>query len=1426
MKKFFLLLSAAVCALTMQAKVVFLDVSPTDWVTGNHNYYVWAWNSDGSTSIRMSQYSTTIYTAAVPNEFEDMLFVSMPDGYNTVDWDNYERQTEDLKVPTDGNNLFTPWYEYWDNDKTKYLWTGNWSLSDMLDWEELMHKPGMTTVTKAYNDVTTTEYWPYAEQWWKGYGAKSGVSYMDMYENTYQSVASYNTTIRPKEVNKLTLTHPGIFFSKGKAASDCYVHFDFPEGQNFENAKLYIEICPCEEEGFDYVDGFLQVKVNDIACTVPHMSLQGKLVGMIVPVDIPDGQIQTLHLACDNLSTQLFISKLWVVGKQPSPVCTYELEMRDSYGDGWNNNKLIVSDNGIVQEFEMVNADGKQKTVSVNAYGGTPQVKWEKGSFASEVGFTFRDANGVNIYYHEFYTNYEESFTLPDPCATRTIPQPVTNLNVTESPDNVFQFTWDAQAGIDRYYYMIFSPEGKLGYNGETDDEEFEFDAKNEEYNGAWTVSVAPADENGMPLIAGTTEAFLVHLPGMGNTTFHVRWADGTTMLEQAPVKIEVEDTDGKKVTGTMTKVEGKDWWEATLDITGPATSYIGVEVEEDATTRYKANAYAVSKDKDQCLAIDMYDGDAVEDGITYHLYYFNSLDCDYVLKNFTIKSATLTPGEGTINVKITPEEDASEYYILEVFTGSGDYYDGWPIEGTEAVVEVVNNEAVEVTSWAIYACNEYTYPVSPTYESTEGFTIKPNKVNITGLAATAVGDNTYKISWDVNKNAAQYYIYLYEATGTMILESTLYPEDLTKEGDKYVFISPKFAVEGTAKVVLWAGTENDWVLSVPLTFEVKDLKTFDEATLRILIPTDNNMNISGGVWIWWWEAGAMSGNLVQATEKETHWYEATFTVNAPGYQFLVVNRDVKTHIDGWSGAEQSDDSPFITEAQCCAELGYRDMDNSTVTKWPVYTDRGCEAKDHDYSATYALENTATGVKITITANEYAYQYRFSYKKDGSSSSTWSTWTYSADEEFTEFFNNDKDLNIEYYIMAQDKDNHPVSARQKGTFTVTANTCLATNLQRTVAADKQTVTFSWTPSTNPAVAYHTIEVYAPVWAMTLEQRAEGASLTVPFFISGEYEWYIVSYDKDNHALGWVQGKDFTITAPDYAPTDLKHSQNGNKVTLSWKAPEGVDFSWLYIWNETDHEDVFPEPLKLTGANGNYAYTYTVKTGAAKTYSWYVSTGKTADGLDIAASGWIDGDMFKGVDVATYTVTITAGKHGSIAPQEYVLEDVEEGAEITVKAVPDEGYTFTEWSDGETKAKRTFIVTGNIDVQAKFEKEQSAEYELTVEISPKNAGSVLFDGKQVKGNTLNVDDGTTVTLTAQPADGYEFDYYVLNKKEFTAPKLNVTVDKDITVQLYFKLKEAIDEIVNRQSANRKLIIDGQLYILRNGHTYSTMGARVE
>ena len=108
-------------------------------------------------------------------------------------------------------------------------------------------------------------------------------------------------------------------------------------------------------------------------------------------------------------------------------------------------------------------------------------------------------------------------------------------------------------------------------------------------------------------------------------------------------------------------------------------------------------------------------------------------------------------------------------------------------------------------------------------------------------------------------------------------------------------------------------------------------------------------------------------------------------------------------------------------------------------------------------------------------------------------------------------------------------------------------------------------------------------------------------------------------------------------------------------------------------------------------------------------------------------------------INVYTLTVTASEHGTVSDG----GDYDHGTSVTVEASADEGYHFTQWSDGSTDNPYTFTLTGDLSLTASFAPNR---YAVSVLASEGGTASASAD---------SVDYGSSVILTATAATGHHF-----------------------------------------------------------------------
>jgi len=110
-------------------------------------------------------------------------------------------------------------------------------------------------------------------------------------------------------------------------------------------------------------------------------------------------------------------------------------------------------------------------------------------------------------------------------------------------------------------------------------------------------------------------------------------------------------------------------------------------------------------------------------------------------------------------------------------------------------------------------------------------------------------------------------------------------------------------------------------------------------------------------------------------------------------------------------------------------------------------------------------------------------------------------------------------------------------------------------------------------------------------------------------------------------------------------------------------------------------------------------------------------------------------------VKQYTLTASAGDGGSVTGGGTFAS----GTQVSLTATPNSGYSFSGWSNGSTANPLTITLNSNTSITATFEVIINS-YSLSVTAG--EGGSVSIEGGEYE-------EGTEVTITATPSEGYEF-----------------------------------------------------------------------
>ncbi len=128
MKKIFLYLAALLCAMSLQAKTIYLKTTGTGWEDGGCNKFaVWYWNpGPGAWSDLMIKSGPGVWKTTVPDGQTQLVFARFSPSVNAPTWDTehdlFWGKTCDQTIPSN-NNMFTPTMNWGDGCYSGGTWS-------------------------------------------------------------------------------------------------------------------------------------------------------------------------------------------------------------------------------------------------------------------------------------------------------------------------------------------------------------------------------------------------------------------------------------------------------------------------------------------------------------------------------------------------------------------------------------------------------------------------------------------------------------------------------------------------------------------------------------------------------------------------------------------------------------------------------------------------------------------------------------------------------------------------------------------------------------------------------------------------------------------------------------------------------------------------------------------------------------------------------------------------------------------------------------------------------------------------------------------------------------------------------------------------------------------------------------------------------
>ena len=259
---------------------------------------------------------------------------------------------------------------------------------------------------------------------------------------------------------------------------------------------------------------------------------------------------------------------------------------------------------------------------------------------------------------------------------------------------------------------------------------------------------------------------------------------------------------------------------------------------------------------------------------------------------------------------------------------------------------------------------------------------------------------------------------------------------------------------------------------------------------------------------------------------------------------------------------------------------------------------------------------------------------------------------------------------------------------------------------------------------------------------------------------------------------------------------------GTTVKLTATPAEGYTLDYFTLDGARINGDTFIMPARNVDVSAVFtanAYSITVVQPTGGTVSASATSATAGTTIELTANpaeGYtldyftldgerINGDTFimpaRNVEVSAvftanaYSITVVQPANGSVAAS---ATSAAAGTTVKLTANPAEGYTLDYFTlDGERINGDTFIMPArNVEVSAVF---TANAYNITV---------VQPAGGSVAASATSATAGTTIELTATPAEGYTLDYFTLdgariNGDTFIMPARNVDVSAVFTANAY-------------------------------------------
>ena len=528
------------------------------------------------------------------------------------------------------------------------------------------------------------------------------------------------------------------------------------------------------------------------------------------------------------------------------------------------------------------------------------------------------------------------------------------------------------------------------------------------------------------------------------------------------------------------------------------------------------------------------------------------------------------------------------------------------------------------------------------------------------------------------------------------------------------------------------------------------------EFAIRVHIPETSGLDTSKGLYLHYL-VGSNLYSVVPQSEGNG-WWRANLTLAADSIVCVLNNTD---------GSQQTYYSPKFSYGSTCLLMGETsNADDGTNNYWNLYIGE-CDA----FTSAYLPSNLQ--VSVSLAGADFTWDspsetnYELRLQQVGS-------------DRYTTYYSENKNLGLIFtgaytfgwQVRAVNDELVPISDFVQGeNFTTLENPYIPDNLSATTH-DSTTYYFSW-DATVAAPQYRIRIVLGGKVYYYADVEAVPVSLT--FDIEGYYSWQVYALDAEGNTMGFANGGSFKVAGtPDYTVSNLKVACNGATAVASWesRAPKFyvscngkdtiIDTRYYHINDLADGEYT----LEVSPVDRQERYLL----GDGQTVSFTVNTAAQPEEYQLTIAGLSGGNVNAEVN----------GKYPA-------------GTSVQLVATPDPGYRFRRWSDDNTDAVRTIVLTENITLIASFE--EVTTHQIT--IMETDGGTTM-----PAAGIYSHNNGHLLTVSAHPDENHTFSHWFIDGVQTTgnpllhkvtsAVRISPVFSEIDTPQLYYTLSLSAGE----------------------------------